>query len=210
MCFGVTAKPAQSWTWQTKIISNCWPSSQQLSSQKAGPERRIRHSFEQRLLFPYFFFFSGQSCPGGRDPTEPIPGRSQAAHAALPVCTVEVRVRSCPWHRWVCAWAEWTSTGAQLTKEFQVRKSLEGDRLGALAAAHNLLSFPSCRSDFNFCLEGITATPSCFHITSYYSCLALRLSGGQVCATKQYSGSPSLLKDRERWLQKAIKITAKR
>lgn len=108
------------------------------------------------LAISLFFFFSGQSCPEGRDPTEPIPGRSQAAHAALPVCTVEVRVRSCPWHRRVCAWAEWTSTGAQLTKEFQVRKSLEGDRQGALASADSLLSFPSCRSDFDFWLEGIT------------------------------------------------------
>lgn len=59
MCFGVAAKPAQSWAWQAKAVSNCWPSPQQSSLWKLGHSerlRRIRHSFEQRLLFPYFFF----------------------------------------------------------------------------------------------------------------------------------------------------------
>lgn len=81
-----------------------------------------------------------------------------------------------------------------------------GDRQGALAAADNVLSFPSCRSDSDFCLEGITAT---HHILLLLPCTAL-VRGSGLCHKTVFWLSLSLLKDKERGLQKAIKITAEK
>lgn len=104
------------------------------------------------------------------------------------------------------------STGAQLTKEFQVRQSLEGDRQSTLAAQQVCFLFFPVDQILTLVRKNRLGNiqPTQCIITSHLAATALGFSGSQMCVTEQSDLHLCLLKVKERWFSESIKTISKR